>query len=102
MLASSMSLPLALVRISPSSKEMAPLATNAVYSPRLKPATIEKESPLSKRTAIVAMLTRNIAGWALDVEVKSLAGPSKQSLLISNPRTSSALLNISLAVSDPK
>ena len=76
------------------SKSSAPAKTRAVYSPRLRPAAPAHAATTSGwracRSSSAARLATKMAGWLTSVASKASAGPSKQTALRSNPRTSLA------------
>jgi hypothetical protein len=74
----------------PTSAGMAPLATAAVYSPRLWPATKSAPMPASRASSSIPIETEKSAGCAASVAVSSSIGPSRQSLRIGSPDASSA------------
>ena len=81
---------------SPAAKSIAPAKTRAVYSPRLSPAAPWQPSTtagsLAFRLSRAARLATKIAGWLTSVASSASAGPSKQSVRRSNPRTSSGAI----------
>mmetsp|Transcript_65739 Transcript_65739/g.132013 ORF Transcript_65739/g.132013 Transcript_65739/m.132013 type:complete len:267 (-) Transcript_65739:635-1435(-) len=85
---------------SASSNSSTPAAQQAVYSPKLRPATACGLSTasflVSRMTSNAAMPATNIAGWQYFVSLSLFSGPLRQSSLMSQPRTFSAVANISL------
>mmetsp|Transcript_36371 Transcript_36371/g.82732 ORF Transcript_36371/g.82732 Transcript_36371/m.82732 type:complete len:252 (-) Transcript_36371:95-850(-) len=83
-----------------SSNSSTPAAQQAVYSPRLRPATACGRSTasflVSRMTSTAAMPATNIAGWQYFVSLSLFSGPLRQSSLTSQPRTFSAVASISL------
>jgi acyl transferase domain-containing protein len=61
-----------------TSKDSAPAATNAEYSPRLCPATAIGSSPSVMSNSQAATLCTKTAGWVTSVCISRSSGPSKQ------------------------
>ena len=76
-----MASPRATTRCTPSSKERAPLATRAVYSPRLWPAQAAGERPSRSTASRTTRLWTKVASWALAVWVSSSIGARSSSCL---------------------
>ena len=76
---------------------MAPLATRAEYSPRLRPATASGMIPWLFRTSVMAMDTVSMAGWVFSVRLSSSMLPAKHSSSRSFFRVLDALSNTFLA-----
>ncbi|MEY5059688.1 MAG: hypothetical protein RJA51_1435 [Actinomycetota bacterium] len=74
----------------PSSKESAPVAVRAVYSPRLCPAQKLGSMPSRSTASRTMRLDTNVVNWALRVSFSSSASASRRSLPTSRPATSEA------------
>ena len=62
----------------PSSNVSAPLATSAVYSPRLCPAHAAGERPSRSTASRTTRLSTVVASWAFSVRVSSSIGASSR------------------------
>src|SRR5665213_3746442 len=82
--------PRSMTRDVPSASERAPVATRAVYSPRLWPAQAAGVSPNRSTASSTTRLITKVASWALAVRVSSSIGASRSSPVRSRPAISEA------------